>query len=851
MPTSTRNTEPTISVAFRFHVNFYHSYRGDSLDERGIGPDIRIITSILDTLDELNGGGIPVRGTWDIENYYSLELYIPEHAPQLIERIAERVASGHDEVELMSYNNGIVSAHTAEEFDRAIGWAVSNPAGSGLIDLFGARAPIVRPQECMITPSQLARYREHGVEAVSIYYASLPFNGFSTFVPPLSFSARYNPLTLTAPGIDESITLLPAYNHGDIADHLPGLRHWVRAMRRRQLQMTRPRDLLLLIDMDADDPFWEGIRMPVVPKLLRSFNGLTDLVKQVAKLPYVRFVRPSDYLTTHEPVATVSYGQDTADGSFDGYSSWAEKWENTAVWSTIHRARYRAAAAANLAGSRSDSRGDLSDSGPLDESLTARLLAMSTTHFGLASPVMNVARLADAHRRGEAALEAADRALGAARERAAGGNAAEEERAALILDAAIDHLPIGRGSLVSIDTTATGSTPPATAAPEGIAILQASGGQMTITATFEAGEAAAMLGQSVRIVANPRASRLTARELQRETAFQADTAPRLTADAVVGAGITVRRLPGELLAVDANGEDPLREPLAGPWIRYAGRVCRSQSITCAPVAYTAGAAAGAAAAAGFRRTGEIVIPGGKTRSQAHRTRWADEILLVAGLPYVFVEVWIMYPGTSPHGYARAKAGRLGRSWDTRWEEVAPAELQPAIRATPDEPVTVWKRNFEGAVSHYQIDYHRFSRNRNVDSCNNHITAGWVAVAGSAGGLLVAQSAALDNSFAFCPLRTRIEGGHQLVSMNPFGTYTGNQLRYPTAITGLGRFMALRMAEQLDSYAPSFAGNSSHFALMLAPYGNAPEAASNAEGAGPPPERLQRDALLFATPAVVG
>jgi hypothetical protein len=51
--------ECTISLAFRFHGNFYHSYRGDSLDERGIGKDIRIIRGILDDLDWLNGKGIP------------------------------------------------------------------------------------------------------------------------------------------------------------------------------------------------------------------------------------------------------------------------------------------------------------------------------------------------------------------------------------------------------------------------------------------------------------------------------------------------------------------------------------------------------------------------------------------------------------------------------------------------------------------------------------------------------------------------------------------------------------------------------------------------------------------------
>ncbi|HRZ90642.1 MAG TPA: hypothetical protein P5117_14265, partial [Spirochaetia bacterium] len=89
---------PAVHLAFRFHVNFYHSYRGDSLDERGIGKDIRIIRGILADLDRLNSEGIPVRGTWDIENYYSLETLMPRHAPDLVEGIARRVREDRDEI---------------------------------------------------------------------------------------------------------------------------------------------------------------------------------------------------------------------------------------------------------------------------------------------------------------------------------------------------------------------------------------------------------------------------------------------------------------------------------------------------------------------------------------------------------------------------------------------------------------------------------------------------------------------------------------------------------------------------------------------------------------------------------
>jgi hypothetical protein len=111
---------PDISLAFRFHGSFYHSYRGDTPDELGFGKDIRIIRHLIGTLDELNERGIPVRGTWDFENTFSLEQIMPAHCPDLIAGLRRRVRDGNDEMQLMSYNNGLINAHTAREFEAAL-----------------------------------------------------------------------------------------------------------------------------------------------------------------------------------------------------------------------------------------------------------------------------------------------------------------------------------------------------------------------------------------------------------------------------------------------------------------------------------------------------------------------------------------------------------------------------------------------------------------------------------------------------------------------------------------------------------------------------------------------------------
>jgi hypothetical protein len=168
---------PKVFLAFRFHANFYHSYRGDTPDELGFGKDIRIIRKIIEVLDNFNADGVPARGTWDIENYFSLETIMPKHCPDIIESLQRRVAEGKDEVQVMSHNNGLISAHTASEFDDAVGRAITNDAGSGVRDIFGEFAPMVRPQEMMYTPMHLKLYPRHGIEYISHY--DLDYGAFS------------------------------------------------------------------------------------------------------------------------------------------------------------------------------------------------------------------------------------------------------------------------------------------------------------------------------------------------------------------------------------------------------------------------------------------------------------------------------------------------------------------------------------------------------------------------------------------------------------------------------------------------------------------------------------------------
>ena len=732
--------ESRVYIAFRFHVNFYHSYRGDTPDELGYGKDIRIIRGILDDLDGLNAEGIPARGTWDIENYYSLEKYIPRSAPDITERIKARVGAGLDAVELMSYNNGLVSAETEEEFITNMKWSVSNPEGSGLRDIFGKYENVVRPQECMYTPSHLKLYKECGAGAVSIYYSTHPFNGFSTFVPRLSFSQRYNLLTVKSASQKEGMTLIPAYNHGDIADWWLSLKKWVKDLRRGQVKGACG-DLLLLIDMDADDDFWSGMDIPVIPKLFPSFGGLYRLVKSVAALPYVSFATPGEYTAQHEPVGEVYLEQDTADGSFDGLSSWSEKWINTQFWTRINRTRQKCDFVKSIYKDRDLPEGIKND---LDACLRQRLLAHSTTHFGLSSPVMNTHRVETAREIIKSAERYAQSALGPAK---------SEGKT--------------RGGGIYLNT-------------EGRPVLkrfEREGG-----AVYAAVESAAVpydFGSPETLKNVEMADNEISNGRARIVFYQGDTA--LFID---GNRINAQGFPGASISYGGK-------KLRSEWVSAQTRIL-GEDIAC------------------FEVKSEIGLGDDKTASYTHR------YIIAGDLPYIYVEAAACYPETLHKKYDKKLAEKLGSSWDGRWEEVMPLELCPEIYGTGGRELKVIKHNFAGDVSSYKLDYHTFSSNRNLASFNNHITNGFVGVSNGTQSLFIAQSCDLDNSFAFCPMRlTMDKKGRQTLFMNPFGTYHGAQHKYGTAKTGLGRALALQMADHLRSYAPSYNGKRSHFMLMLA------------------------------------
>lgn len=365
----------TVYLAFSMHTNLYHSFRGNSNDEDGFGLDIQVIRNTLDWLDELP----EARADWDIENYFSVDGWLKEHAPDILERIRARREAGKDGIRLMSWNNGAVSWETFEEFEQSV-----ERAKTSYIDAFGSFDPGVQPQENMFSPDHVGWYRDLGIEWITLFNSMTPFTGIPSDVQ-LDGEALFNPLTLRDG--DDTITLVPVYHHADVLDH-GNLAGWA-----RQLSDRFAGDVLLAIHFDADSETW------------LTFD---EEIKAAAELDFVRFTTIQSYLDTHSSVGEITLTGDLADGVGDGFQSWAEKQVNQVVSTRVAQARDLTDWARALAP------GDAAVDALVEKALDTRLITLSTTHFGLAAPFLHPDREADARAISEQAHVEAREAFAAA-----------------------------------------------------------------------------------------------------------------------------------------------------------------------------------------------------------------------------------------------------------------------------------------------------------------------------------------------------------------------------------------------------------------------------------------------------
>ncbi|MGQ9490284.1 MAG: fibronectin type III domain-containing protein [Anaerolineae bacterium] len=862
-----------VYVALGFHVNCYHSWRGDTPDEAGFGTDIRIMREILRMLNDANRCGLQARGYWDWEVYYSVQQILPRHAADILAGVRARVAAGLDEIVLGPYNNGANHAATEAELRTAIAYALRNPFGSGLEQVFGRVAPIYRPQEMMLTPGHLTILQQEGVEAVILLYASVPFNSLSTFVPTLPLAQRYNPLWLRTPPDETRLILLPCISAGDIIEHV-SFEALLLHLRAEQVAGRLNSDVLVHINEDADLESWLPVRVPQPLAWFPNTGGLEEFIRVVNRYPWAHFTVPSAYLRDHPPVGEIVVRQDLADGGFDGNYSWAEKYTSLHNWTLVERSRlasYRAMAlldqlahgqrpAALCAHDLQDLRSRLWQGA--DSAFFQRLVGLTTTHFGMSTPVINEERQAAA----EAMLGQA-LAIAAEVERTAAD--AVRQATAVARDAPYVIQVTGltpcdpslaengcqpRGAASGSRSPAPSTRPHTLANPTvpvlirvplvlppgvtGVAAAEAVGKALPAALAdrrpLPDGRQAAELLLLLEPTGAEQEASSDRRTIYVQLARQPQAAPARPLDRLRNPWLDVQFSETHgIAALSYCGEPIGGADFLAPFVTYREgrpRTWSASRFTLVPLAGESWERVG-------RARLETTIPL-RTRDGEFVNRFHYTFTLFDDLPWLFLDVEAVYAATPKRDLIESFVQKLRRLIDLRWIEVAPCQLHPRLTAPATEPLRVWKHNHLGITGYYDLNYGAINpQNRNLDSFNHQVTASWVAVSDRRRGLLLAQSAEVLASMAFCPMRLRQAAGIQSIWLNPFGSYYGRQLDYRhVGHHGVGAAITRAVSGSLRPNAPSFNGQTVRFSLMLAPY----------HGDEPPAE-LQATAMAFFYP----
>ena len=750
----------SVHVGFGFHVNCYHSYRGDTCDELGFGSDIRTIRHIIHTLNVCNAEGIPVKGTWDFENAYSLEKILPQYAPDIIEEVRMRMKLYGDENILMGYNNGAMSAMTEDEFMASVKWAVTNEHGSGLKDIFGTCENIIRPQEMMFTPSEAELYQKAGIEAVCLYYSCVSFDAFRTIVPQLTLEQAYNPITYSYK--NGSITILPTYSHADVMD-AGGLRRLVTDLHDKQEKGDIQNDVFLFVNMDADSFLWEPFPVPERMKKLPCFGGIEGLIREISDLSYIRFDTPGAYLKGHKPVGKVFFGEDVADGNFSGYSSWSEKPFNRLIWTRLERTRMYA----RLYGNQES------------PSFEDRVRLLSTTHFGLASPVLNLTREQKAFELSEVMMQKEEEAL----------RIKWEQKKHKVREHEVWIKNVNASSLIGTQLMLDKGF------CTDISSLKIKGKRLLkffaiATDTWEDG--------SVRCIYILCRFENIKRKYRLHFKVKSVTVPEIDND---------NDLAHEILLEDAEGFRLCRNMKTGmpefytadgnllaKWysrINYDDKLYHFDKPKVEQVKKS-----GAGKCISF--SGEIHLP-----KEEEPGEYRFCFFIMEGESGIYLLSKIKYPYTMESELAASQAFNLGRCFDMAWNETVPMELTLAL----DDSAVIKKRNFMNDISGYHISdfWETFWENRNIDSFNHHLTGGMLAVHDEKRGIVLAHARQVCGSMAHCPMRLKSVGEKSIVSMNPFGTYDGKQRYYPTKGNGSVAKLYEAVMPQAASLAPAYNG----------------------------------------------
>ncbi|MFX0070081.1 MAG: hypothetical protein ACFFAO_03235 [Candidatus Hermodarchaeota archaeon] len=858
-------SEKKIFFVISPHINYYHSYRGDFNGPSGFGKDIKIMAEIMDELDTLEDEGFcngRLRVSWDYGDiFWSIQLQ-KEYQQEVLDRVIERCKNGKDEVIIGSWGNVAKPVLDTEEFYKDHEWFLENSMGVGAKQLFSDRvAPYVRTQETMFTNGMIEHYNKLGVEGIGLYYSVVPFDvGRPLINPRLTINQQFGLLKLKSSLSDASMLMIPMVSFGDIYDHL-SIKRWFRKIRKYQELGKIEGHALLYLNFDMDYEGWVNMGLPKFLEWVPNTRGLRELAEAVNEYNYVEF---SNFLDVIPILKEDIRGElilkpDVADGVFNGFYNWAQKFENTKFWTIGERARWMKCISDTLVSnglvknSASEINKYLREGNDSNQTyIRNKILFASTTNYGLAMPKLHPHRhktaMVYALRAHKASERAAELATKSTVEVIFNETTNDDYLMAIIpiinrgkseyekipvkspiyvnteIPLALEQLVYETGKNLELDS------------PSNL-------NNMPIYSIYKNEKNSRLYLEAFFPISDITNNNIILTFLSLKSSEVKST---IKSEILVG---SAQMLKNEYISLEFNSKGKIisfkfeNEEFACPSFLDSavvfgktGKRKRFNSDEDKMIVLRDGTD-------GFSASIKIIS---KFEIVKDKFVISEKTLTIySGIKQLFIKVNIDFPEIKEENSDARVSDFILQKYDAKWFEVMPCELKPNIIGD-NVPLRIWKRNFLGFVSYFDLDMREVDRrNANIDCLVSNISDGWMALSNKRKGMLIGFNSLVAANFAFSPIKIKdrgfkdVKNRGQQIRINPFGTYYGNMLKHWTDGTGHGQDLIKNAFTTYRSTGPTYNGKSLNFELIIAPYLG-----------DEPPEEIQSFANHFSFPPLI-
>ena len=837
-----------IYLALSPHINYYHSYRGDSKGETGFGKDLAMMRGIIDELDKIEDMGLgSVKISWDYgDTFWSIQLQ-KEFQPDVLDRVIERCKKGKDEVLIGSWGNVMQPVMDTEEFLQQHQWFLENSMGIGVNQLFPGRvSPYARTQETMFTQGMIELYNAIGVKGICNYYSVYGFDATRPFIKPrLDWNQRYGLVKFNSTMSDASCLMIPTYGFGDILDFC-SMKRWLKIIRKKQASGEIRGHALLFLNFDMDYENWLSMKLPSFLSWLPNSRGLMEFAEVVDQLDYVEFANLLEIVPKLEVHGETTLREDVADGMWNGYYNWSQKFNNTRFWTVGQRARWLKCISDTLTtkkiveNSVSNINGLIRDSSESPETyFKNKILFNSTTSFGMAMPFLHSDRRKTAISYALKAFNSSQKAF----EIALKEYSIDIDKNLKKYENMLFILPITKRGVSEKETLPLSDSILAQSIlPSKISDLIKENDKKIRFLNISSQKALksfsiykkhdgdrsnfwfeALIPRSDFNFddSNSAAYALTILESNQEQSKS--EGKELTA--------TKNSLRNKFLSLEFNELGKINSFKYND-IEFACPNFLESSITYGkvknPKSY-------------YSNKDEIIVHRkGEDRFSAsisiisefliekeHKVQVEKVLKLYADLPYLFISVTMKLPDirgeTTTIGKSDGTSYFVEEQFQEKWQEIIPCEVRSSILGL-NEPLKIWKRNFLGIVDYFNLDMKEVDRkNANIDCLVANISDGWMALSNEEKGILVGFNSLKASNFAFSPIKIRDKGFGDLaikaqqVRINPFGTYYGKLLHYWSEGNGHAQKIVSKLIGTNESTAATFSGKNISFDLLISPY----------------------------------